>query len=199
MIFSVYGPVHTWLQNCTHSPAQVQAHVLNSADCFLSFSVLQEKTMAMRRECVEHGLLCVADPQFERSGAVCVVYDELDMGFLGPIMDQAERIWRMAVLPMLLWASVCFCVMQQRDNYGFRGHADVPVWPGTAHVAAVHSTLSCVLDHPIVDVHLMTCCCFDCSVRVPTGRGAVSCSVSEFVYFVHYGCGYNCLAYEIFE
>ena len=61
------------------------------------------------------------------------------------------------------------------------------------------STLSCVLDHPIVDVHLMTCCCFDCSVRVPTGRGAVSCSVSEFVYFVHYGCGYNCLAYEIFE
>ena len=48
------------------------------------------------------GILCVADPAFERSGSITIVDDELDRQFIDPIMERAERFWVHAVLPMLL-------------------------------------------------------------------------------------------------
>ena len=48
------------------------------------------------------GLLCVGDPLFEENGEISVFEDELDMQFIQPIMERAERFWVHAVLPMLL-------------------------------------------------------------------------------------------------
>ena len=59
---------------------------------------LQLQMLATGAPC---GLLCIADPHFERNGMVRVMH-KLDEGCLQPIMDQAERFWRIAVLLMLL-------------------------------------------------------------------------------------------------
>ena len=48
------------------------------------------------------GMLCVADPSFESSGAIIIVDDELDLQFIKPILERAERFWMYAILPMLL-------------------------------------------------------------------------------------------------
>ena len=94
------GVQHVVEVKCPVSVKTVEKYVDEAGAIFPK--VRAQLQLQMLAAGVEHGLLCVADPQFEKSGAVCVVYDELDMGFLGPIMDQAERFWRMAVLPMLL-------------------------------------------------------------------------------------------------
>ena len=94
------GVQHVVEVKCPVSVETVEKYVDEAGAIFPK--VRAQLQLQMLAAGVEHGLLCVADPQFEKSGAVCVVYDELDMGFLGPIMDQAERFWRMAVLPMLL-------------------------------------------------------------------------------------------------
>ena len=48
------------------------------------------------------GLLCVADPEFESNGSIIIVDDELDLPFIEPILERAERFWAYAILPILL-------------------------------------------------------------------------------------------------
>ena len=48
------------------------------------------------------GILYVADPAFESSGAITIVDDNLDMDFIQPILERAEHFWVHAILPMIL-------------------------------------------------------------------------------------------------
>ena len=48
------------------------------------------------------GLLCVADPEFESNSSIIIVDDELDLPFIEPILERAERFWAYAILPILL-------------------------------------------------------------------------------------------------
>lgn len=48
------------------------------------------------------GVLCVADPFFEKNKSVTILRDELDLTFIEPIMAQAEAFWHRAILPMLV-------------------------------------------------------------------------------------------------
>ena len=49
-----------------------------------------------------HGIFCIASPDFEESGNVTILHDELCESFVMPLMDSASKFWHYAVYPQLV-------------------------------------------------------------------------------------------------
>ena len=84
---------------CPTSSKHLSAY-LDENDC-ITGKVRAQMQLQMKVVGSQRGILCVADPDFERTKAVKVVSDVYDEGFLHPVLDSAVAFWEKAVFPII--------------------------------------------------------------------------------------------------